>query len=168
MEFSRSACCAAQSGNTARLNKILSTRPHELHEDGAGGHSGYTPLHYAARAGHVNACKLLLQHGASVNAKTTLGRASSLHRAAFAGHINVVKLLVEHGADLCARDADGETALHKAARQGHSDVVELLLREDASAAKMLDKHGFPPMCVQNINHSAQQGDDRGIFNTDSG
>lgn len=47
--------------------------------------NGYTALHYAARAGHIGVCKILLNAGASVNAATRAGKATPLHRAALAG-----------------------------------------------------------------------------------
>lgn len=82
--------------------------------------------------------------GASVDAKTKHGLATSLHRAAYSGHIEVVKLLcatctdispllklskyalfrflnsecrVQHGAEVSAQDADAETPLHKSSTQ---------------------------------------------------
>lgn len=46
---------------------------------------GYTPLHYAARNGHLEACEILLRSGANVNAVTTSGGVTSLMRAAIMG-----------------------------------------------------------------------------------
>ena len=89
------------------------------------GQSGYTPLLYAARAGHVAAVQVLLAHGAQatarccwlcvflrlcienkrllrsgakVNSQTKSSGASALHRAAYVGHAPVVQLL-------CARNS---------------------------------------------------------------
>lgn len=89
--------------------------------------SGYAPLHYAARNGHLDACLLLLQNGAQVDKCTRAGRATSLHRAAYAGHIEVVKALIQAGANIEAKDSDGCTPLHKADAQGHADIVKLLV-----------------------------------------
>ncbi|GFH28017.1 ANK_REP_REGION domain-containing protein [Haematococcus lacustris] len=82
LEFARSACAAAQAGALDKLQRILATHPEAVHSDGTAtafpipaaiqlapqqaqrvtgvfvsgvcdpGSSGYTPLHYAARAGH--------------------------------------------------------------------------------------------------------------------
>lgn len=69
--------------------------------------------HYAARNGHIDVCKVLLDHGASVNACTRSGCVTPLQRAAYGGKTEVVKLLVGKGADVCLQDTDGKTALHK-------------------------------------------------------
>lgn len=141
LDFARSACAAAQSGNVEKLRSILERRPEQLHQDGKGGSSGYTPLHYASRAGKLEAVAHLLQRGANVDAALRASAATPLHRAAFGGHLDVVKLLIAAGADRDAQDADGETALHKAAAQGHAATVEFLLRECAASASATDRHG---------------------------
>ena len=61
--FLKSACSAAQSGNLDRLSKLVEAHPDAVHTDGSGGTSGYTPLHYAARAGQTAALELLLEKG---------------------------------------------------------------------------------------------------------
>lgn len=47
--------------------------------------TGYTALHYAARSGHLTACKKLLDAGADVNACTRSGGVTPLIRAALMG-----------------------------------------------------------------------------------
>ena len=87
LDYLKSACAAAQQGNLAKLNSILDKHPHAVNSDGAGGEaealssllslsllaaaqfdatagdSGYTPLHYAARGGHLEIAMLLLSKG---------------------------------------------------------------------------------------------------------
>ncbi|KAF8059383.1 ANKRD39 [Scenedesmus sp. PABB004] len=144
LEFVRSACHYAATGALERLERVLAARPDALHGDGAGGGSGYTPLHYAARAGQLKAVQLLLRHGAAVDAATRAGGATPLQRAAHTGHLEVAEALLAAGADPLLADADGETPLHKAAAQGHADVAAALLRAGPSAAGSHDKRGRTP------------------------
>lgn len=46
--------------------------------------------HYAARNGKLEACRILVSHGANVNAKTRAGGATSLMRAVMRNHLDVV------------------------------------------------------------------------------
>ncbi len=119
----RSLHAAAGAGDLARVARLLAggARP----ESGSGaneGHrrarerdaGGFTPLHYAARAGHVAVAEALLRAGAEADAATTAGGATPLHRAAYMGHTAMVQLLLlRGGAAPHARDAAGLTPLHK-------------------------------------------------------
>jgi ankyrin repeat protein len=74
---------------------------------------GKTPLHYAARDGHLEMVRLLLDAGASIDDRdpndiTPLLLASSNDRVA------VAKLLIERGADIQAIDWYGRTPLYAA------------------------------------------------------
>ncbi len=67
-------------------------------------HAGITPLHVAASHGHIEIVKLLLDAGASVNAKSSTNNlfnpnATPLQLASCYGHADVVQLLLERGAD---------------------------------------------------------------------
>jgi ankyrin repeat protein len=129
LEFSRSCCHAAQVGDLQRVKALITKHPGCVHSDGIpDGTSGYTPLHYASRAGHIDIVKVLIEAGAAVNAVTSVSLASALHRAAYAGHLKVVEILLQAGAVVDLEDADGQTALYKATQQGHSEIVELLRR----------------------------------------
>jgi len=107
-------------------------------------HCGQTPLHLAAKNGHIGMVKLLLDHGAIVNARTkewfegsfpTLkwyGRYTPLYYAASRGHLEVVELLISRGADVNLKDYEGFTALHYAQLHGYANVVAFLRQKGAS------------------------------------
>lgn len=56
-----------------------------------------TPLHCAARIGHTNMVKLLLENNANPNLATTAGH-TPLHIAAREGHVETALALLEKGA----------------------------------------------------------------------
>jgi ankyrin repeat protein len=95
----------------------------------------------------------LLDAGANVNARDTLG-GSALHVAVnFRGETDVIRLLLDRGAQVNALNDDGLTPLLLALRHAHynhSDpqrlhaVVELLLSRGASA-KLAGKDGVSPL-----------------------
>jgi ankyrin repeat protein len=69
---------------------------------------GRSPLMVASRTGNVDAMKVLLDHGADVNAKDTLRGTTALMWAADEGHAPAIQLLLEHGADIKARSDPAE------------------------------------------------------------
>lgn len=95
------------------------------------GKDGNSPLILAARKGHVEIVKLLLDHGANPNARFRCA-GPALVSAASDGKAQVVRFLLERGVNVNARDCEQETALMSAARRGHGAVVELLLKKGAN------------------------------------
>jgi len=90
-----------------------------------------SPLINAARRGHVAAVRLLLQHGALPNMRTT--DETPLHAAAARGHADVVALLLAWGANYRALIGfGGQHALGDAVSGGHGEVVWLLYKEGAT------------------------------------
>ena len=71
----------------------------------ATGSLGETALHVCARTGRPEAAKVLIAHGASVDAVESWRGQTPLMWAAAEGHPEMVKLLVEAGADVRARSA---------------------------------------------------------------
>jgi ankyrin repeat protein len=85
------------------------------------------PVHAAAAAavGHVQACTILLDAGAQVNARQH-GENTPLHTAAFRGDRELAELLLARGADPAATNADGQTAAAIARSHGASQLAALL------------------------------------------
>jgi ankyrin repeat protein len=75
---------------------------------------GLTALLYAARDGHMEAAKALLEGGASINEVSASEKTSPLVMATMNGHFDLAKLFVDWGADPNLSNAQGLTALYAA------------------------------------------------------
>ena len=71
----------------------------------------------ASRTGNVDAMKVLLDHGANVNAKETLRGTTPLMWAADEGHAAAIKFLIERGADINAHSSSGGARKRTGARE---------------------------------------------------
>jgi ankyrin repeat protein len=93
---------------------------------GARSRNGLTnmPLHAALAGRHNDMTRLLLAHGAEVNARQH-GGFTPLHAAAQDGDRANVALLLEHGADPGAVTDEGKTRM-LAEERGHTEVAQLL------------------------------------------
>lgn len=67
---------------------------------------GYSALGQAAAAGATDIMRVLLKHGANVNARQVCGQ-TPLYCAASSGHLDAVRLLVNAGADIEAKTMYG-------------------------------------------------------------
>ena len=93
---------------------------------------GWTALHAAAMAGHLQLLQLLVKHGAPFNACSNQG-VTPLHSASRAGHKGSVDLLLASGAvvNVCSRSA-GLDPFALAIVGGHVEVVEVVLQHGAN------------------------------------
>ncbi|HEX4998511.1 MAG TPA: ankyrin repeat domain-containing protein [Terriglobia bacterium] len=80
-----------------------------------------TPLMFAAREGHVDAARLLLDAGADVNAVDKNG-ITPLFMAISNNRVPMARLLIDRGADIHARDWYGRTPLFAAIEMRNVDV----------------------------------------------
>lgn len=91
-----------------------------------------TPLHDAAAFGAVDVIKLLLSHGADINALSGSFGWTALLKAVYCNHYNAVQLLVQAGADLNVKaEIWGVTALHKAVYHRHNKIALYLINKGA-------------------------------------
>lgn len=91
---------------------------------------GWTPLHYAATAGHLQIMNLLLEHHAYIDAASPNG-STPLMMAAMYGTPSAVKLLLEAGADPLLKNDLGLTAIdfaQRANRQESADIIAAFVR----------------------------------------
>lgn len=108
--------------------------------------TGETALHVAARFGHDECAKVIIEGSESNKADLEIGENSyawtPLHVAAVDGHLQVVKLLIGAGADVSRLDSSGWTAKEHAALRGHMDIAKLLA-EHTPEEKNADVNGSP-------------------------
>ncbi|KAG1673305.1 hypothetical protein FOA52_002585 [Chlamydomonas sp. UWO 241] len=143
---------AAGAGDVAALRLLLPSADPDIAV--ATDEYGSTALMIAARNGHAEAMRLLLDRkpanaGAMLVAADGHGR-TPLVMAAAGGHVDAMRLLLEHPfADAASMletpDSRGRTALTVAAMHGHVDAMRLLVdHPSANPADLLmrtDSHG---------------------------
>jgi uncharacterized protein len=123
---------AAAFGQTDRLRDLLAEDPGNAN---AYGDDGFQPLGLACFFGHVEAARLLLDHGADPN---TLSRnehvkTNALHAAAASENkgpemrYELCELLLEHGADPSIPQGGTEFRAIDAARMNGDEELERLL-----------------------------------------
>ncbi|KAL7807930.1 hypothetical protein V8C44DRAFT_359928 [Trichoderma aethiopicum] len=112
---------------------------------------GWTPLHYACRAGNTSMARLLLEKGASINAQSRDGTAP-IHCAADGDHWQMIQLLIEFGANVNVMDGADNTALHAAALRGHAQIVKSL--REGGCRSLRNKLGQWPIHLAAIQGQA--------------
>mmetsp|Transcript_67961 Transcript_67961/g.125345 ORF Transcript_67961/g.125345 Transcript_67961/m.125345 type:complete len:330 (+) Transcript_67961:145-1134(+) len=130
---------AVRSQDESRCLQIVKARHAARKEDAC----GCTALHIAAQCGSSAMAKILIQHGAAVNARGAWDE-TPLHIAAREGSAEVCQLLLEHGAEVNAADANGQTPVLAAALAGKEAACEMLLAKDAGVHGTADSE-LPPL-----------------------
>ena len=97
------------------------------------GNHGWTPLHYAAKCGHVETVKYLLTKQTDLLCRTNSG-ATPLHKACVGGNIDVVQLLVDEMSKSMlsneinyVKQEDGHTPVHSAVFHGHLKIAKFFM-----------------------------------------
>jgi len=86
----------------------------------------FTLLHHMAASGELAKARLLVDHGATIDAIDEEYRSTPLGVAARCGRIDLVEFLLDRGADPALAAAPWATPLAWARRKGHARIAELL------------------------------------------
>ena len=104
---------------------------HPEHVNARGG-AETTPIHVAARKGHVDILSILLEHGVDVDVRGEY-EYTPLHLALYYGKLEAGRYLLDRGADINARISSAATPLCIFVSMSHDDVefARMLLRRGA-------------------------------------
>ena len=124
--------CVASCGFAKMVKHLIITHGEDVNANCS---QGMSPLHAASRSGHVGCARLLLDHGANVNAsaKGIIGW-TPLHFASYDSQLKAAQLLLEYGANLNAQDRNDRTPLYLASQWGLLESVRLLLDHGADVS----------------------------------
>ncbi|KAF8016029.1 hypothetical protein BT93_H1551 [Corymbia citriodora subsp. variegata] len=107
------------------MKEIVKKRADMIREGDA---LGWTPLHYAAHFGNVNAVRLFLKYDSSAAYIPGKDGESALHIAAFRGRTSVMEEVFRVRPDTCdLLNNKGRTALHAAVLGGQEKAVQFIL-----------------------------------------
>jgi len=98
---------------------------------------GWTPLHYAAASGDDDIARLLLAHGARIDAQSppASGKYTPLMMAAREGHEDTAVFLLGQGADPQLKNSEGLTAAEIARRADHGAIAAALDKRTKSLSQ---------------------------------
>lgn len=111
---------AAEAGNLELVKSLLDKTIHnefaaDLRFEGL---DDFTALHFSAQENKYDVCKFLIESGADLEAKSSIGR-TPLHLSTHRGNSKIVELLADSGADLNSKDFENFTPLHYASEMGN-------------------------------------------------
>ena len=125
---------------------------------------GYTPLHFAAEAGHFSICQLIIENHKAENPNRDIFELKSedfpqyfqhpLWAAMYENQLDICKLIIENITDKNPQySEEGETALHEFARLGHLEICELIIKNLRKDTHPADWKGKTP-----FHEAAENGD----------
>lgn len=120
---------SAKAGDTLGIEKAIAEGVDINALDTRKSKNGRLALNWAAYYNHVPAIKLLLKHGATINA-TNLSGFTPLHHAVENKAIEAAQYLLEKGADKSISSKAGHTPLQTAQSLGYQELISLLLETE--------------------------------------
>ncbi|XP_045703736.1 cortactin-binding protein 2 isoform X3 [Phyllostomus hastatus] len=133
---------AAAQGNVTLLSMLLNEEGLDINYSCEDGHSA---LYSAAKNGHTDCVRLLLNAEAQVNAADKNGF-TPLCAAASQGHFKCVEFLIAYDADINHAADGGQTPLYLACKNGNKECIKLLL-EAGSDRSVKTRDGWTPIHV---------------------
>lgn len=133
--------------NSSHENMVALLLKHRAKLAGTG---SFMPLHQAVSAGNKKIVRMLISHGADMNAPDSQGE-SAFAIAARKRDIALLKLMLAHGADVNQSiDGAGNTLLHLAASNRNCKFVQALCKFNARF-DLLNQAGFTPLGLAIFN-----------------
>jgi ankyrin repeat protein len=142
---------AASAGDAAAVERMLDQDPHLARAE-----YWYAPVvHFAARDGHADVVRLLLDRGADPE-KNGLNDRGLIEMARERGHEQIAQML-ERVRDACGRVAAqlADHPIHRAAHRGEFETVRALLDADSSLVNRGGRRGGTPILHAVVGGSQQ-------------
>ncbi|KAM5255151.1 cortactin-binding protein 2 isoform 2-T2 [Ctenodactylus gundi] len=131
---------AAAQGNVTLLSMLLNEEGLDINYSCEDGQSA---LYSAAKNGHTDCVRLLLNAEAQVDAADKNGF-TPLCSAAAQGHLECVQLLIAYDANINHAAAGGQTPLYLACKNGNNECIKLLLEAGADR-NVKTRDGWTPV-----------------------
>jgi ankyrin repeat protein len=130
--FSRSAlsslCEEIRNGNFENVRFLIEIQPNLAFDTDD---NAVFLIHWAVSWGHEEIVLYLLEKGANVNARASIGW-TPLYAAGLESQSRIANLPIENGADINAKDIRDETPLHWAALFGSVEMAAYLKKADVN------------------------------------